>query len=312
MTSMAGRLVILCAGQGAQHPAMFDMARSAPAARRLLEAWFDDAALAGPLSAALDGSSSFANRVAQPSIVAATLAMWTALGDLPSQPALVAGYSIGELSAYGVAAALDPTDAVKLAVERARLMDACLVGGPPQGMVALTGMPDGSVCDLLHRFGFYVAIVTGEDALIAGGPAARRDQLADAALAAGGRATVLPVEVASHTPMLQGAVAPFAALLQGQRWSAPAFPVLSGIAAEPVHDAARAIGDLSRQIAEPIRWKECMDACAEAGATVALELGPGAALSRMLHARHPHIACRSVSEFRTLDGVRSWLGKELL
>ena len=63
------------------------------------------------------------------------------------------------------------------------------------------------------------------------------------------------------------------------------------------------------QLAEPIRWKDCMDACSEFGATVALELGPGAALSRMLQARHPHIACRSVSEFRSLDGVRSWLNR---
>jgi [acyl-carrier-protein] S-malonyltransferase len=68
---------------------------------------------------------------------------------------------------------------------------------------------------------------------------------------------------------------------------------------------------LSRQIAEPIRWKDCMDACAEAGATVALELGPGAALSRMLQARHPGIACRAVSEFRSLGGVRAWLERQL-
>lgn len=308
---MAGRLVILCPGQGAQHPAMFDMARSDPAASRMLEQCFGDPTLAGPLGAALDGPERFANRVAQPSIVAATLAMWTALGELPSPPALVAGYSIGELSAYGVAGALDPLDAIRLAVERARMMDACLADGPRQGMVALSGLPPETVETLLQRFGFHPAILNGEDALVAGGPAGEGEGLAEAATAAGGKATVLPVEVASHTPLLRGAVAPFAALLAAQRWSAFNCPVLSGISAEPVHDAARAMAELPRQIAEPIRWKECMDACAEAGATVALELGPGAALSRMLQARHPQIACRSVSEFRTLDGIRSWLGRQL-
>ena len=308
---MAGRLVILCPGQGAQHPGMFDMARGDPAASRLFEAWFDDPQLAQPLRAALAGEAAFANRVAQPSIVAATLAMWTALGELPAPPALVAGYSIGELSAYGVAGALDATDALKLALERARLMDACLADGPRQGMVALSGLPAGVLDALLARFGFHPAILTGDDALVAGGPAAGREGLAEAAAAAGGKATVLPVEVASHTPLLQGAVAPFAGLLEGQRWSAFAFPVLSGISAGPVEDAARAMADLPRQIAEPIRWKDCMDACLEAGATVALELGPGAALSRMLQARHPGIACRSVSEFRTPDGVRSWLNRQL-
>lgn len=306
---MAGRLVILCPGQGAQHPAMFDMARGDPAASRLLDAWMGDPELKEVLQAAQDGTQAFANRVAQPSIVAATLAMWTALGE--TRAAMVAGYSIGELSAYGVAGAFDPTALVRLAVQRARLMDACVADGPAQGMVALSGMPDGTVAGILECFGFHAAIVTGDDALVAGGPADRRDGLAAAATAAGGKATVLPVAVASHTPLLKGAVAPFAALLREQRWQAPALPVLSGISAEQVDGPVKAMTELSRQIAEPIRWRECMDALAEAGATVALELGPGAALSRMLQARHPDIACRSVSEFRSLDGIHSWLERQL-
>jgi [acyl-carrier-protein] S-malonyltransferase len=44
--------------------------------------------------------------------------------------------------------------------------------------------------------------------------------------------------------------------------------------------------------------------------TVALELGPGSALARMLQARHPQIACRSVADFRSLDGIISWLGRQ--
>lgn len=307
---MAGRLVILCPGQGAQHPAMFDMARSDPAASRLLEEWRADPALGPTLQAGL-GEERFTNCIAQPAIVAATLAMWRALQDTIATPALVAGYSIGELSAYGVAGALAPEDVIKLAIERARLMDACLVDGAAQGMVALSGMPSGTVEGLLTGAGFYPAIVTGDDALVAGGPAAQRDALASAAVAAGGHATVLPVAVASHTPLLAGAVAPFAALLADARWHVPAIPVLSGITAEPVFDAAKALAELPRQIAEPIRWRDCMDAMTEAGVTVALELGPGAALSKMLQSRNPNIACRSVTEFRSLDGIRAWLQRQL-
>lgn len=308
---MAGRLAILCPGQGAQHAGMFDLARLDPNASRLLDDWFGDPAIGPLLHASIAGEVRFTNRIAQPSIVAAGLATWSALRASLPEPALVAGYSIGEVTAYGVAGALDGGDAVKLAIERARLMDACLGGGPAQAMVALSGMPDGSLEALLARFGFYAAIVTGDDALVAGGPAAQGEALAEAALAAGGRSTLLPVAVASHTPLLQGAVAPFADVLAGQRWSNPAFPVLSGISAEPVHDAGKAIRELPRQIAEPILWRECMDACVEAGVTVALELGPGAALARMLQSRHPGIACRSVSEFRSLDGIHSWLGRQL-
>ena len=304
---MAGRLLILCPGQGAQHPSMFDMARSDPAASDLL----DDPQLAPLLAGVDDSASLFTNSVAQPAIVAATLAMWAALRETVPAPALVAGYSIGELAAYGVSGALAPVDAVRLAVERAQLMDACLDPDAAQGMVAVSGIPTVAIEPLLQRFGFYNAIVTGEDTVVAGGPADQREALADAAAAAGARATVLPVEIASHTPLLQAAVAPFAELLAGQDWRTPAFPVLAGISAEKVEKADLATQMLSRQIAEPIRWMECMDAAAEAGVTVALELGPGAALARMLQSRNPNIACRSVTEFRSLDGIRSWLGKQL-
>ncbi|MFL6707715.1 MAG: malonyl CoA-ACP transacylase, partial [Massilia sp.] len=81
----------------------------------------------------------------------------------------------------------------------------------------------------------------------------------------------------------------------------------SGVDAVTTLDAADA---LSRQLAETIRWADCMDAAAEAGITVALELGPGAALSKMLQGRHGQIACRSVAEFRSLDGIIGWLERQ--
>lgn len=284
---------------------MYDMARTDPHASALMGSWLADERLRPVLTAQ---DEMFANRVAQPAIVASTLAMRAALADV--MPALVAGYSIGELAAYGVANALEPGNAILLACARAGLMDGCREEGAPQAMVALSGLAEGAAGALLDRFGFVAAIVTGEDSLVAGGPEAGREALIEAASAEGARAQALRVEIASHTPYMAAAVAPFAALLRQQRWSAQSAPVLSGISGEPVEAADMAIEHLSRQLAEPIRWKECMDACAEFGVTVALELGPGSALSRMLQARQPQIACRSVTEFRSLDGVRAWLARQ--
>ena len=119
--------------------------------------------------------------------------------------------------------------------------------------------------------------------------------------------TVLPVAVASHTPYMAAAVVPFAEALRRHGLADPVIPVLSGISAELICQAGKAMSHLARQVAEPIRWADCMDACVEAGVTVTLELGPGAALSRMLHARHPHIECRAVADFRSLQGVKNWL-----
>jgi [acyl-carrier-protein] S-malonyltransferase len=288
---MNGRLLLLCPGQGGQHAGMFDLARTHAGARDFLDR------CAVPANAA----ALFDNRVAQPAIVAATLAMWLALRDTLPAPALVAGYSIGELAAYAVAGALQPEDTVRLAGARAALMDAAAVG--QQGLAAISGVTVESV-----RRQIDVAIVTGIDSCIAGGMRAQLDALAATWPAA--RVQLLPVAIASHTPRMQAAVAPFARLLAG-RLAKPRCPVLAGVDATRVLTPDVAIDRLSRQLAETIEWAACMDAMAEAGITAALELGPGAALARMLQARHPHIACRSVADFHTLGGVKAWVERAL-
>ena len=298
---MSTRLLLLCPGQGGQHAAMFDLARTDASAA----AWLEHAGLA-----AFNGAAMFDNRIAQPAIVGATLAMWQALRPRLPTPALVAGYSIGELSAYGVVGALDPLDAVLLAATRAQLMDVQAGATPPQALVAIGGVLLARARMLAGDHGFAIAIVTGVDGCIAGGLAAQLPQLAQAVTAAHGSLQLLPVGIASHTMLMAGAVTPFADALLAATWHPQACPVLSGTGAVPVADRVSAVAALSRQLSAPILWSDCMDACAEAGITVALELGPGAALARMLQARHPHIACRSVADFRSLDGIVAWCDRQ--
>ncbi|MGN2393561.1 hypothetical protein ACTFO6_18970, partial [Pelomicrobium sp. G1] len=57
----------------------------------------------------------FQNRWAQPLICTATLAAWSVLEPRLPQPVAFAGYSLGELAAYGCAGALAPAEALRLA-----------------------------------------------------------------------------------------------------------------------------------------------------------------------------------------------------
>jgi [acyl-carrier-protein] S-malonyltransferase len=296
---MSARLLILCPGQGGQHAGMFDLARTDPRASEFLDRCVPS----------FDMDAVFENRVAQPAIVAASLAMWEALRDRVPAPALAAGYSIGELAAYGVAGALAPEDAVALAATRAALMDQAALEHPGEVMAAISALPLERARDLAHAAGFEIAIVTGEDGCIAGGLAAGRPALESAVLSAGGRLQKLPVGIASHTPLMNDAVAPFAAALTAAPFAALRCPVLSGIAASRINTREQAVDHLSRQLAQTIEWSACMNAAVEAGITVALELGPGSALARMMQSRHPEVACRSAADFRSIDGIAAWLGR---
>jgi [acyl-carrier-protein] S-malonyltransferase len=306
---MTPRLAILCPGQGAQHPAMFDLARSEPDTAAAIGRWLFDAGepvAQAPLDELLaHPSAMFDNRSAQPLVVAASLAAWRVLAPRLPRPSLVAGYSVGEVSAYAVAGAFPIEQAVAIAARRAEIMSSVAARGGEQGMAAVSGLAPEALSALLAQSGCEAAIDLPAST-IAGGPAAGLLRLQALATSAGGHYTPLPINVASHTSLLRDAVAPLRALFASQA-AAPALPLLAGIRADAVHGPDDAADLLARQAMETIRWTDCLDAIAESRIDVALELGPGNALSRMLRERHPGIACRSLADFRSVKGVAAWI-----
>jgi [acyl-carrier-protein] S-malonyltransferase len=178
-------------------------------------------------------------------------------------------------------------------------------GRGEQGMAAVSGVSPRLAHDLVAQAGCEAAIDT-PGALVAGGLRANLDRLAQLAPSLGASHKPLPITVASHTSLLASAVDPLRGLLQVHA-TTPSLPLLAGVSATTVHDGAQAAELLARQTVTTIRWTECLDAMFEARIDVALELGPGNALSRMLRERHPGIACRSVADFRSVKGIVAWV-----
>ena len=297
---MRQRLAILCAGQGKQHGGMFDLARTAAGMSSCIDAW----------SLPVDADP-FANRNAQPLVVGAACAIWQALQPRLPHPHIVAGYSVGEVAALFVAGVIASADAVALARTRAALMDACIDPRRPQGLAAISGLPlavlKSLIAGVAASTAIYIAIDNGEDQLIVGGLSVALEDLRTAVEAKGGRMQRLPVSVASHTALMAGAVAPLGLAIAAMRTAMPDTRFLTGVSGTVVTDAPAAMQGLLAQTTATVRWSACMDAIAEAGATVALEIGPGTGLTRMLSVRHPHITCRAVDDFRSLDGIVGWI-----
>jgi [acyl-carrier-protein] S-malonyltransferase len=306
---MTRRLAILCPGQGAQSASMFDLVRAEPGVLASAERWLRNAggpAAQMPLAELLaHPDAMFDNRSAQPLVVAASLAVWQMLAPRLPKPALVAGYSVGEVSAYAVAGVFPVVEAVAIAARRADVMSTVATAGGAQGMAALSGVRADDLTAMLASAGCAVAIELPASVVV-GGPIDGIARLQALAAGSGAQCTPLPINVASHTRFLVDAVEPLRTLFRAHA-AAPSLPLLAGISATNVHDADDATGLLARQTAETIRWTECLDAIAETRIDVALELGPGSALSRMLRERHPHIACRSVADFRSMKGVVNWV-----
>ena len=301
-------LGVLCPGQGSQGPGMFDLLAADEAAQRVLaEA---SAAFGQDLRALAKASTEIhRNRIAQPLLCATEAATWAALKPHLPAPRVFAGYSVGELAAYGCAGALSVTQLVELARRRALLMDEA--SRTPGGLVAVRGLRRPQIDQLCHRFGAQVAIVNGIDRFVIGGGAETIAALQEAASALGGTVNSLPVEVAAHTSTLAAASEGFGAELAASGMVAPVVPVLAGVHGMPVYTRDDAIVALSRQISTTIDWSACLTTLAELGCTALLELGPGRALSRMARDAFPDLPARSVADFRSFPGVIDWVTNHL-
>lgn len=297
-------LALLCGGQGGQTAEALLALVNEPAAAPVIDAFFAATALDASRLAALTVAALHANHLAQPLICATQLATAAALFARGLEVKLFAGYSVGELAAHGCAGALDATALMTLAVRRAAAMDAA-AQAVPGGLVAVRGPTRAAAAALAERTGTEIAIVNGADRFVFGGPTNALQTLATAA-DAGTHLTPLPVTVASHTRLMEGARAPFAAALETHLTTDPRSPVLAGVDGTPVYNARRARDVLARQLVQTVEWRACLHSLPEMGCRAALDLGPGAALARMARDEELPIDVRAVADFRTLDGVATW------
>ena len=298
-------LAILCPGQGGQHPQMLALLEGSRAAEDVFEQ--GSQALGTGIREWLTKPECIdSNSIAQPLLCLSELATWMALRDLLPEPLAFAGYSVGELASYACAGALGPGQLAKLAQTRAALMNAA--SAVPGGLIALRGMRRAEVNALCAAHMAWIAITIADDEFVVGGDALTLDTLADLAGACGAQIARLRVGVAAHTPLLTTAVRPFREALEGSALCTPRVTVIAGIDASLVTSRTQAITTLAAQVAAPIEWSRCMDSLYELGVRLFLELGPGCALARMVNEHlGDDVQARSVSEFRSLEGVAKWI-----
>lgn len=292
---------LLFSGQGTQHPAMLPwLADDAIVRSMCVQLGIDDwrGALANPEWAERNSN-------AQLLLTSLVLAAWGQLAPLVPPPAAVAGYSVGELAAFSAAGVIDPGAAVALAPQRAEAMDRCAAHAPG-GLLAVSGLPEQRLEQLRTEAGLELAIRNGNASVVLGGPVAALSEAERMALAAGAQCTRLRVNVASHTPWMREAAESFFQTLAKVPFSAPRVVLFSNTG-DRMRDANSARAALAAQIAQTVRWDECMENITARQVRCVLEVGPGQALARMWNQRYPTVPARACDDFRSAAAIAAWL-----
>jgi [acyl-carrier-protein] S-malonyltransferase len=217
-------------------------------------------------------------RWAQPAIFCAALAGYEVLKDR-YEPDLMAGHSLGEISALVAAGALDAEDGLRLVAARGRLMQEAAEETGDGGMLAVRARDRAPVEQVAARTNLSIANDNAPDQLVLSGALAALDEAEALLREQRVRAKRLPVAGAFHSPLMEPAVEPFRRLAEHVEVRAPRVPVLSCVTAAPFQDVRE---QLVRAIVSPVRWTDVMSALRDLGATRYVETGPGRVLTNLV------------------------------
>ncbi|MEA2366414.1 MAG: hypothetical protein QOI32_1926 [Thermoleophilaceae bacterium] len=261
---------LLFPGQGSQTSDMREtVARSRPDLLELAFAEVGD----DPFERATDGT-----RWAQPAIYCAALA---GHAELDVQADVMAGHSLGEITALVAAGSLGAENGLKLVAARGRLMQEAAEETGDGGMTAVRAREDNreAIAEVAASAGVAIANDNAPDQLVLSGALSALDQAEAELQERGIRGKRLPVAGAFHSPLMRPAVDPFREIVESIEFAEPRVPVMSCVTAQPFEDIPR---ELVRALTEPVRWLGVVRALEERGVTDFVETGPGKVLTKLV------------------------------
>ena len=219
----------------------------------------------------------------QPAIFLHSVILAKVLGE-DFQPEMVAGHSLGELSALVANGVLSFEDGLQLVSKRALAMQkACEM--QESTMAAVLGLEDKVVEDTCAEIdGLVVAAnYNCPGQLVISGEIEAVKKACEVLTEKGARrALLLPVGGAFHSPLMEPARAELAAAIEATTFNEPTCPVYQNVAAVAITDATTIKENLIAQLTAPVKWTQCVQAMIADGGTEFIEVGPGKVLQGLM------------------------------
>jgi [acyl-carrier-protein] S-malonyltransferase len=247
--------------------------------------------------------------VAQPLLVAAGLLAALELFPHPAEAfrsvGVVAGHSVGEITAAAGVGVLSAEQAMVLVRERGRAM-AAASAVTPTSMTAVVGGKAEEVLAAIERAGLTPANNNGSGQIVAAGTT---EQLAALAADPPARARLIELSVAGafHTVHMEPAVERLAQLSRAITTHDPQTRLLSNADGRAVTDGGQVLSRIVRQVANPVRWDLCMATMAELGVTGLLELPPAGTLTGIAKRNLKGVELFSLNTPDQLDDAREFV-----
>ena len=305
-------IALTCPGQGAQTPGF-------------LKPWLEIESFKSEIekySAILDmdlvhfGTEADADqikdtRIAQPLIVAASMASHAALIDALKDSSFiqgVAGHSVGEIAAANIAGVFDTEAALKFVKARGEQM-AIAASLEASSMAAVVGGEQDVVLQHLSNLGLFAANYNGKGQIVAAGSSSKIQELIGSP-PTGTRVVGLAVAGAFHTSFMESAKVALASLAVSISCQDPKLLIWSNSGGVSVSNGDKFLDLLIKQVANPVRWDLTMDSMVSDGVSAVIELLPGGTLTGIAKRAMPGVATLALKSPEDLEKAVSFVREQ--
>lgn len=279
-------IAVVTAGQGAQKPRLLTPWLKVPGVAEKLAAWSAQADVdLVELGTRANAETLAATENAQPLLVCLGVLISDLLTD---RNTVLAGHSVGELTAACLAGALDPGTAIALARRRGLAMAQACDLRPTTMAAVISGNPE----HVLHRLsdlGLTAANINGGGQIVAAGATEAVDELMSTP-PDGTAVKQLRVAGAFHTTYMAPAQDAFAHAAQDVTFSDPQHPIISNLDGQEVRSGSDLRERLIAQVTAPVRWDLCLQQIAERQPELAISAPPGKVQASLLSRQIPDLA----------------------
>lgn len=276
-----GKIAFIFSGQGAQYSGMGkELYGASPAAKAVYD--MADSVREGTSKQCFEGSTEELCKTVntQPCVFTADLAAAYALVERGIKPDCVAGFSLGEIAALAFSKMLSDEEAFKLVCKRGELMDKAATENPG-AMAAVMKITPQQVEEICAKFDrTYPVNYNSPAQTVVATTSENADKFCEAVKEAGGRAKLLAVSGAFHSPFMAEAADGLAEYMENVDFSQPETVIYSDATAKPYEGDYKAL--VKAQVESPVKWQTIVENMVADGVDTFIEVGVGKTLTGLV------------------------------
>lgn len=276
-----GKIAFIFSGQGAQYSGMGkELYEASPAAKAVYD--MADNVREGTSRQCFEGTTEELCKTVntQPCVFTADLAAAYALVEKGIKPDCVAGFSLGEIAALAFSKMLSDEEAFKLVCKRGELMDKAATENPG-AMAAVMKITPQQVEEICCKFDkTYPVNYNSPAQTVVATTSENADKFCEAVKEAGGRAKLLAVSGAFHSPFMAEAADGLAEYMENVDFSEPQTVIYSDVTAKPYEGDFKAL--IKAQVESPVKWQTIVENMVADGVDTFIEVGVGKTLTGLV------------------------------